>query len=523
MSRLYGSIEPSVIDEDMLQKAIEEQGPKDEAGRIAKAEGIDFKDVLSLRLDFRNILKIDNLWQLINLTKLQLDNNIIEKMEGLDMLVNLVWLDLSFNNIEIIEGLDSLVNLEDLSLYSNRISQIENMTALKKLQVLSLGNNNLTSLNGLVYLRSFKDLRTLSLAGNPISENEDYKMLVAAHLPDLVYLDFRMLDETTKEIAAEKYQDSIDDIKRNERMLQIKLEKELEKKRELEAHKVAFVEYLNGSFFFESMYTEDVEGRRLAFMPGVADMLEDYKTTCTKICQSIFEFGINHHEKREAEIMIFNECLQEAIDENQQLGVQKIRKIEEKTNELFIEVQTISDNEILVAKIEQYNIDVAQMKEMLMTLEIQLVDQLEDIIKEFERNVSDLAVTFIEIVQGYMAQIRDLENQHNEKLLEIAIHTLEKIGKGVVDEDMPDDVRIMLFVDKDTVINAVGASHDIHLLKIDNREDEMLTKINSWASNLIEKGQKDELERNRKRVREIDAYIDHLIEDVEDLELPEPM
>ncbi|XP_029431989.1 dynein regulatory complex subunit 3 isoform X4 [Rhinatrema bivittatum] len=429
MSRLYGSIEPSVVDEDMLQKAVEEQGPKEEAGRIAKAEGIDFKDVLQLRLDFRNILKIDNLWQFVNLTMLQLDNNIIEKIEGLEMLVNLVWLDLSFNNIEAIEGLDSLVKLEDLSLYNNRIPQIENMDALEKLQVLSLGNNILTSL-----------------------EN--------------------------KEIAAVKYQDDIDDLKRSENLILTKLKEESEKNKELEYHKAAFVEYLNSSFLFESMYAEDVESEKLSLIPGVAGLLETYKSKCTAVCQNIFEYGLNHHEKREAEEQIFSECLQEAINENQELGVQKIKDNENKAIELYSEIQHISDTEIIAVKIEQIGTEISHLKETLMTLEIQLVDQLEEIIKDFERNTSDMASTFIETVQGYMAQIRDFENHHNEKLLEIAISTLEKIGKGIFDEDIPDDVR-MLFIDKDTIVNAVAASHDIHLLKIDNLEDDLITKINS--------------------------------------------
>lgn len=54
MSRLYDTIEPSVIDEQMLKNAVEKQGPKGEAGRIAKQEGIDFADVISLRLDFKS-------------------------------------------------------------------------------------------------------------------------------------------------------------------------------------------------------------------------------------------------------------------------------------------------------------------------------------------------------------------------------------------------------------------------------------------------------------------------------------
>lgn len=40
-----------------------------------------------------------------------------------------------------------------------------------------------------------------------------------------------------------------------------------------------------------------------------------------------------------------------------------------------------------------------------------------------------------------MAQCRDLENHHHEKLLEISINTLEKIVKGELEEDLPDGLR----------------------------------------------------------------------------------
>lgn len=40
-----------------------------------------------------------------------------------------------------------------------------------------------------------------------------------------------------------------------------------------------------------------------------------------------------------------------------------------------------------------------------------------------------------------MAQCRDLENHHHEKLLEICINTLEKLVKGELDEDLPEEVR----------------------------------------------------------------------------------
>lgn len=55
MSRLYDSIEPSVIDEALLRKCIEEQGPDGEAGKIAKQEGIGFKEVLQLKLSYKSM------------------------------------------------------------------------------------------------------------------------------------------------------------------------------------------------------------------------------------------------------------------------------------------------------------------------------------------------------------------------------------------------------------------------------------------------------------------------------------
>lgn len=53
-----------------------------------------------------------------------------------------------------------------------------------------------------IYLRQFKCLRTLSLAGNPIAEAEEYKMFIYAYLPDLVYLDFRHIDEQAASVPA---------------------------------------------------------------------------------------------------------------------------------------------------------------------------------------------------------------------------------------------------------------------------------------------------------------------------------
>lgn len=40
--------------------------------------------------------------------------------------------------------------------------------------------------------------------------------------------------------------------------------------------KAAYVEYLDGSYLFDSMYAEDPEASKLVYLPGVPALLETY-------------------------------------------------------------------------------------------------------------------------------------------------------------------------------------------------------------------------------------------------------
>ena len=519
MSRMYDNLEPTVIDEDLLRSAVEEQGPKEEAGKIAKAEGIDFGDVTALRLDFKNVLTIDNLWEFTALTKLQLDNNIIEKVEGLDSLVNLIWLDLSFNNIEVIEGLDQLTKLEDLTLYSNRISKIENMDNLENLQVLSVGNNILKDLENVIYLRRFRKLKTLTLKGNPFCEENTYKQYVIAFLSNIEFLDYKLIHPQAREAAIEKYMIPREEMLHNERQANAIIEEENKRKVEVELHKIAYVENMDGDSLFESLYAEDTEGKKLAEFPAINELIDSFREKFVGICYQIFEYGIKEHDKRQAEVNQFWECIEEAKNENKQLGIKAIDEFMLMKKRVLQELTQISDQRVLEQQISDYNKVISELWDKLMGYELQLVDQLEEVVKDFERNLQDMVSMFIESIMAFMSQARDLENTHHEKLSEIALPTVDKLAKNELDDEISEDVR-MLFVDKDTIINAISTSHDYHLLKIDNKEEDMTTRINNWMKGLLEKiYEEEEIQRNRLRVVEINHLVDHLRDEIDNLEV----
>ncbi|XP_058509505.1 dynein regulatory complex subunit 3 [Solea solea] len=521
MSGFCDKSEPILMSDEILQKAVDEQTPQNHAGRVDKAEGKHFNDVLKIRLEYLNILKISHLRDFTSLTRLDLNNNLIERIEGLDHLLNLTWLNLSFNRIKKIEGLESLRKLELLNLSDNKISVVENMDELEKMTNFSFANNLLEQLDSVLYLKKFKNLFTLNLYGNPVSKEDDYTLFIAAHFPNLMFLDYRLLNEKTKKEASIKYYCVTEETRHEELQKQQVLDAEKRQKAELQLHTDAFVEFLNGSYLFKSMVKDDPEAETLHCVAGVAPLLQTFEQQMVALCVQLFEAGMAEHKQREAEVNSFLSGQTQAVTDYQQRAAQILAEFEQQHKEMLLELQQLSDPDIVEVKVSHHSNEIEQLCTGLMSLEFQLVSQLEEIIKKLEINISDMVANFTESVQGIFAQCRELQDNYHRKVHEIAVATLKKVAMDNRDEDMPDEVR-MLFMDKDTVMDALATAHDNHLQKINDRETQLVTRVDAWRVALIKEIQDKELKRNRACVSDILRYTDYLREQLFHDFLPHP-
>lgn len=68
------------------------------------------------------------------------------------------------------------------------------------------GQNQLKKLDNVMYLRQFKNLRLVNLAGNPICKEHDYRSYVLSHIKDLTYLDYRRVAAADVQQAMEQHQ-----------------------------------------------------------------------------------------------------------------------------------------------------------------------------------------------------------------------------------------------------------------------------------------------------------------------------
>ena len=57
-----------------------------------------------------------------------------------------------------------------------------------------------------MYLRKFPELRSLNVAGNPCTEKDEYFKYVVAFLPQLKYLNYKMIIDEERKLAREPHQ-----------------------------------------------------------------------------------------------------------------------------------------------------------------------------------------------------------------------------------------------------------------------------------------------------------------------------
>lgn len=108
--------------------------------------------------------------------------------------------DLSDNSIRKLENFPLLPRLKCLLLNNNRIFRIaQNLDeSIPNLERLILTNNYIQELGDIDVLSTFKNLKVLTLLGNPITEKKHYKLYVIHKLPNLKLLDFNKIKQSDR-------------------------------------------------------------------------------------------------------------------------------------------------------------------------------------------------------------------------------------------------------------------------------------------------------------------------------------
>ncbi|XP_076657894.1 dynein regulatory complex subunit 3 [Halictus rubicundus] len=521
---------PRTINKNMLINLIIEQGPKGEAGKLFFEDGINLEETKEIRIEFLNILKIDYLWVMPNLVKLKLSHNIIEKIENLDTLINLKELDLSFNHIDVMENLNCLTKLEILLLYNNKITKIENIDDLQNLTIFSIGNNLITDWEHALYLRKFKNLRSLNMDGNPCTKEIGYSEYIFANgkvlrrsisnyktimiLVNCTYLHLFINSCLFRHVSRLLNTLEETEVKETE---ELSAQQEYEKK--LAFLTTAYVEHLDGDYLFRQMFADDTEGKGLTMVTeDTQNVYAEYEKSFIVLCQEFCEFGLEEHQKRIDEINLFITAVNNGKKSSQDQGRLIVNDIITKKTELLLSIKPLLsklhddvDNVILEEITEKvqdladdFNDLVTEGWSNLMSLEMDLHEQIVDINEVFRLNISDMVDTFLTAARGHFSQLRNREAEYNDTINGLILYYLSGFGD---DAKIPSHL-VDLCGDKDILATNLSNSHEKHLQAIDAREEIMLNRLKNWLENYIEQLVVGENERNNQQVLEISHFSD---------------
>ncbi|XP_018405837.1 PREDICTED: dynein regulatory complex subunit 3-like [Cyphomyrmex costatus] len=529
ISTLCEATEPGVITRDMLVSLAIDQGPKKEGGRLFRQDGIELAELEEIRIEFLKILNIDHLWLLKNIVKLSLSHNVIQRIENLNELCHLKELNLSFNSIKIMENLNNLHQLEILLLYSNEISIIQNINDLKKLTILNIGKNNIDDWNHVVYLRDFKSLKSLNTSDNPCTKIDGYLDYLLAFIPQLTYCQYRMISENERQSAIDKHYRIISNLKENEAKKQTELELQQEFENKTVLLFASYVEHLDEDYLFQQIFSSDKAGKTLSTInENTQNIFEEYQKSFVAICHELYELGLRENDRRVEEIRLFEVVVNEG-KKNMQIEARRIiNEILEKKTRIFANIK--DEMETLVEKPEQevestianarelfneFNDLLSKTQNQLLSKEIILHDQMEDVNEVFRINITSMVNSFLEIAREHFSLLRNTEKEYNNAI-ELVLHSLNNF------EDEAFHLKD-LCCDKDTLAAILTASHEIHLQVIDDREKIMINRLNNWLKEYINRLFADENKRNRQQILEISHFFEFQRQQLNSLSLPQQL
>ncbi|BHF70231.1 Dynein regulatory complex subunit 3 [Sparganum proliferum] len=320
-------------------------------------------------------------------------------------------------------------------------------------------------------------LRVLNVAENPFCNNADAEDFILAFLPNLVYLDYGICDELKRSNAIEKYHLELHAVRSEETSAREQASKEEENARLDEKYKDAFIDGLENDKLFLS-------------------------------------------SERDAEIENVTFCLSETKARTKENCLHLVEDFKTKKNERFERLAKLEDAHEVQLSLQEYYQEISNLWNKLMGFEVSLMDQIDDIIKEFETTMTELVDRFIQNVEDYMGTCRDAEIQYHEQMSEHCFQLLERIAKNEIRVSLNEDL-FEFFLDKDSVSNALAGMHDAHTLVFDSKADSMTARIRTWAANLFASLHEDhETKRSQERITEINCFIDYLHNELDNMEIP---
>lgn len=410
----------------------------------------EFQHIRFLNLAHKNICMIANIGDFTSLTRLNLSNNSIEKITGLENLTNIEVLDLSFNRLTSIDGIKHLHKLTDLSLNNNNITAIDPLMQLlvtvrsitgipeytHPLQILNLSSTNISGLQqAITVLREFKNLTVLSMDKSPCTSAANYRQQVIAYVPQLRYLDYKVIMNADKALAREVYKMELISFEEKDSLSAQSLQKALNRSRQVRVDAAA--DCLGLETMTDREFLETEQSTRVFLIPAVKiEAFGKFRATSMQILKDLARLLRRRRILKLGEVAEFEEAYATILATHDS-SVRRIIETFEFQKQTLLDrfaattgidlshSEALREKMLSLTKAQLLSLaasahdasqgvvaavtdNVAEMRAALMNQEVECVADVSEIVDQLTANITTICNKTAELAQMTLTKVREL-------------------------------------------------------------------------------------------------------------------
>jgi hypothetical protein len=254
------------------------------------------------------------------------------------------------------------------------------------------------------------------------------------------------------------------------------------------------------------LFKEDAENGKLIHLPFWDEKREETAQKLNPDTEVFIQKILEAHTNKIKERARYAQALKKSQTMCQETSISIISSFSKAKKKLWATVQTLETADALAALDNLIAANLA-MQNDLMEMELHQCEEEEQLLSEFEKSYLELMNETTELVSGHFTSFRDCQKAFNDSILSLTQQELERFAsEGGGDEALTEEQREVL-KDKEPLMAAIQASHDVHISKIDAKEDSMTQQQTRTFNKMIAADKETAAVRNRSRISEIAALV----------------
>lgn len=355
----------------------------------------------------------------------------------------------------------------------------------------------------------------MTLVGNPIATKDICKLTVLAYLPKLQFLDYTRVTERDITDAKERHSDQLNQLKQSDDVEAISIAKEQREKEHQSMLNESFL--IKVSDLHMTLFKKDNDHQKIRSINEVAEpfmkFTDDIKKAVSEFIKTIHALYLLIKEEETQ----FSEAYEFIIETNRLNQVKIVKDLERRRRNLLLELnteeeQTTDDQNQPISEFGQY---LEETNDLFLSNEFSLVDQVAEMIHLYETELDDRFNNLNDKIVMFFSTLRNLENDYNDKIMEICLKLWEKFNQGEAVE-FSDEIRSIL-VDKDSLLSTITQSHEHRSTKLYKRQEDITSQYKQKIESLVGGAKQTDLERNRKRISDINKLITNIQHEINNI------